>query len=324
MKKSTMTHTEKSNQSPSCRRRTTRGFTVVELLVVVSIIGLLVSLVIPSIGKAREVARRAICQGNLRQLFISVNNYGNENHGFYPGIFGLGQSRYNGDASLSCTYMNSPTWLWPANYGFTQFVDKGITLCPSVDHSFGLKTWTNGGNDVNGIPIMYGTMDYAMKCAYGSNHLGLTATCTDYPDPIPGWYPGENGGAFRGMYDFRFPNARYGYGLNYRQDQPIWWNYAVHSQQTNSIMFMDQERSPETSAQDGTIYELKSSNHPDSGGRAADITNVVEASGRVRAMNMEHVWGEPNYQTLNYYDMSAYGEGNYNEYVDDDIAQNWW
>ena len=63
-----------------------RGFTLVEVLVIVAIIGILVALLLPAIHSARRSARRSICSSHERQVALAVHNYIDANHDRFPAL----------------------------------------------------------------------------------------------------------------------------------------------------------------------------------------------------------------------------------------------
>jgi prepilin-type N-terminal cleavage/methylation domain-containing protein/prepilin-type processing-associated H-X9-DG protein len=73
--------------STTCKKPPTafRGaFTLIEVLVVVAIIALLVSILIPSLARAREMARRSVCASNLHQQVLGMQSYAADNRNYLP------------------------------------------------------------------------------------------------------------------------------------------------------------------------------------------------------------------------------------------------
>ncbi len=61
------------------------GFTLVELLVVISIIALLLAILLPALSRAREIAREVVCRGNLRQVHMAIQVYAeDDSRGRHP------------------------------------------------------------------------------------------------------------------------------------------------------------------------------------------------------------------------------------------------
>jgi len=75
-------HFRHKSIAPSARG--VRGFTVIELLVVIVIVALMAALLLPALGKAKEQGRSSVCRNNMRQIALSMTLYADDNSDYLP------------------------------------------------------------------------------------------------------------------------------------------------------------------------------------------------------------------------------------------------
>jgi len=98
-----------------------KGFTLIELMIVIAIIAILAAILIPSFVRARAQSQLAACESNERNMGTSVEMYANDNNGNYP------------TAALSAAFF-TPTYM------------RTLPVCPSNASAYAYSGTTNPSN----------------------------------------------------------------------------------------------------------------------------------------------------------------------------------
>lgn len=148
-----------------------RGFTLIELLVVTSIISTLVSLLLPSLGKARETSRTAMCASNHRQLAVAATTYANDTQDWmnpiedyrYPGgvkvetTFRVLLYQYVGDSPKTFDCPSESVAVYADGLSRSDAAYGGLSLTPDTDyaHLYGVlhpyERWNASGIGIAGV-----------------------------------------------------------------------------------------------------------------------------------------------------------------------------
>ncbi len=172
------------------------GFTLIELLVVVAIIALLIAILLPALGRARELAKRSVCAANLSGMGKAMYIYSNDNREFFP----VAAHDQTGQTPLGGTPATNITFIGQLGVNYT--VSPGTAMPPAAVHpSRSMFLMIIGGNNTPGAFVCPSAGDEAddLRNYIGSNQVAAQ--------------PGQNRFDFRG-----YNRLSYGYQMPYSRN----------------------------------------------------------------------------------------------------------
>jgi prepilin-type N-terminal cleavage/methylation domain-containing protein/prepilin-type processing-associated H-X9-DG protein len=174
--------------NPSCKSFVLKGFTLVELMVVITIISILAAMLLPALKKAKEAAKNITCKANLKQVGLVYQFYGEDYNdymvkpqGWCGKLWSLGYWTKSVASQLDCpllpqTFEYRPySQMWPKDIGPTEF---GSLASPR----YVPNGWTNVDNGW--------TVEKRRRFSEIKNRNGSLSDKIAFGDPEPMWYVG--------------------------------------------------------------------------------------------------------------------------------------
>lgn len=170
-----------------------KGFTLVELLVVISIIALLLSILMPSLNKARQQAIKMTCLANVKSLVLSDDIYANEYNDFYVPVLGGPETTYkiNGQTFGNATWYQNTEFAKIVGYAGERYSNRTANNLAANTTPDKYKCKADKRTVANKGLYMLGGQAFGVS--YGINRMGLLKISDK------GWDYSKQGG----FYSFR-------------------------------------------------------------------------------------------------------------------------